>query len=366
VSGADEGFVPGPDAVGRVVYDAAGLNVGAIVPAEAGITPVGHFFTRSHAPPPAIDTATYRLEVDGLVERPLSLSLEALATAFVPVDEVATLVCAGLRRVEFAALGSLNGELPWGADPVSTGRWGGVRLGDVLRAAGVQAAATHVAFTGLDQVARDGAVFGFGGSIGIARALEGPAMLAWSLNGAPLPAAHGAPLRALVPGAIGARSVKWLGRITVTDRESDNYFQQRAYRMLREPVPGAPRDVRTGTAMEAIPRNAVIVAPSAGAAVPAGALMVRGWVIGEGCAPVRMVEVRVDEGPWRSAIVEVPAGAWAWSAWRCGVEVDAGAHRIMVRMADALGENAASLEPVWNVKGYGNNAWSMVEVVATG
>ena len=133
---------------------------------------------------------------------------------------------------------------------------------------------------GLDQVERHGHRFGFGGSVDLAKAMSGDVLLATELNGAPLPPPHGFPVRALVPGWIGARSVKWLGRIEVTTEPSPNYFQTRAYRMAREVNHADPRDVSGGTALTEVPLNTVILAPATGAVLPAGRHRVRGWAMG--------------------------------------------------------------------------------------
>src|SRR5688572_31522463 len=122
----------------RIIHDTAGLNTGewAVIADDHFITPVERFFTRSHAPVPTVDPATWRLEVGGLVERPRGFSLTELAGWFPERTVAATLVCAGLRREEYLSVGPLPGELPWGPEPVSTGRWTGVPLAEVLRAVG--------------------------------------------------------------------------------------------------------------------------------------------------------------------------------------------------------------------------------------
>ncbi len=230
----------------RLIHDADGLNTG-VWPARCDhpVTPVDLFFTRSHAAVPRIDPRTWRLEVGGLVNRTTSFSLEELIRAFPRRHVTATLVCAGLRRNEFLRLGALPGELPWGPEPASTGGWTGLALGDLLQAVGVAERARYVEFLGLDQVERHGHEFGFGGSIDLTKALSAEVILATELNGAPLPPVHGFPLRAVVPGWIGARSVKWLGRITLLEEPSSNYFQSSAYRMQREINPLDPRDCLT-------------------------------------------------------------------------------------------------------------------------
>jgi len=350
----------------RLVHDPDGLNTAAWpVGTDHLVTPVDLFFTRSHAPVPQIDPATWRLEVGGLVDKPKTFSLEELG-AFPRRDVTATLVCAGLRRDEFLTLGPLPGELPWGPEAVSTGRWTGVALRDVLETVEPRDGACHVEFIGLDRVERLGQQFGFGGSIDLAKALSAEVVLASELNGAPLPPAHGFPLRAVVPGWIGARSVKWLGRIRLSAEPSPNYFQSRAYRFQREIDPRDPRDITAGVALSAIPLNAVILHPTANQVVPAGRLLVRGWAMGSGGRPVTAVELSPNGGgDWVQARVSVTGGAWTWSFWEAALHVTPGCHTLAVRATDSAGETQpASLSATWNVKGYNNNAWHRVAIRA--
>lgn len=351
----------------RVVHDEAGLNTG-VWPAAADelVTPVREFFTRSHAPIPRIDLSAWRLELDGLVERPARISLEELRARFPMRRVTATVICAGLRRDEFLALGPLPGELPWGPEAAGTGQWGGVPLREVLLAAGVAERDGFVEFTGLDRVERRGDAFGFGGSIPLAKAFGEEVLLAWELNGEPLTPAHGAPLRAIVPGWIGARSVKWLGRITVRADPSPNYFQTRAYRLQREVNPADPLDVTAGEALGPIPLNAVILDPVAHRIVPAGPVRVRGWAVGTGGQAVTRVELSADGGGvWQPARITRRAGQWAWCLWDAMIDVPRGPAVLVARAADASGaEQPAEPGSTWNVKGYCNNAWHRVPVTA--
>jgi sulfite oxidase len=351
----------------RLVHDAEGLNTGVWpIRPDSLVTPVDRFFTRSHAPVPRIDPTEWRLEVDGLVDRPRSLSLEELRGAFPRRSVTATLVCAGLRRDEFLSLGPLPGELPWGPEAISTGEWTGVALRDLLQAVGVGERARHVEFIGLDDVERHGHRFGFGGSIDLAKALSGEVLLASELNGAPLPAAHGFPIRVVVPGWIGARSVKWLGRITLAEAPSTNYFQSKAYRVLREINAADPRDISAGVAMSRVPLNAVILDPTTDQVVPAGRVRVRGWAMGSEGRPPTAVEVSPNGGAdWVAARIGVKGAAWTWAFWEAAVELAPGGHTLAVRATDGSGATQPrTLGETWNVKGYGNNAWHRVVVRA--
>jgi sulfite oxidase len=349
----------------RLNYDADGLNTACWPPTgDQLITPVDQFFTRSHAQVPRIDPGTWRVDVGGLVQGPRSFSLEELQYDFLQRDVTATLVCAGLRRNEFLTLGPLPGELPWGPEPASTGRWTGVSLADLLNRVGVRRRAHHVEFVGMDRVERHGHRFGFGGSIDLTKALDGEVLLATALNGKPLPPAHGFPVRVVVPGWIGARSVKWLERVILREDPSANYFQTNAYRLQREVHPHDPRDVSAGAALTEIFLNSVIISPTAGQAVPPGQVKVNGWAIGSGGCALTSVEVSVDAGNhWTEARIIGTSGGRSWSHWEVELNLPRGRHTLVVRAADITGvSQPMNVEATWNVKGYNNNAWHRVTV----
>ncbi|HEX6616345.1 MAG TPA: sulfite oxidase [Gemmatimonadales bacterium] len=349
----------------RVMHDEEGLNSGVWpIQTDHFVTPVDRFFTRSHAAVPRVDPATWRLEVGGLVERPRTFSFEELRRGFAQQHVTATLVCAGLRREEFLSLGPLPGETPWGPEAASTGRWTGPSLRDVLHAAGVREGARHVEFIGLDQVDRQGRRFGFGGSIDLAKAMSGEVTLASELNGAPLPAAHGFPLRAVVPGWIGARSVKWLGRITLLEEPSPNYFQRSAYRIQRAINPQDPRDVTSGTALSGVPLNAVIGDPLPDQVIRAGRVQVRGWAMGSMGRRVSSVELSPNGGrDWIAARLSAESEDWTWNFWEATVELAPGRHTLVVRATDSTGTTQPeAVAAAWNVKGYCNNGWHRVAI----
>jgi sulfite oxidase len=299
-----------------------------------------------------------------LVERPAEFSLAQLSRDFPVYEVTATVACAGMRREEFLSLGPLPGELPWGPEPISTGRWSGVSLAAVLQAVGVSSRARHVELVGMDQVERHGHTFGFGGSVDMIKVLEGDVLLAIRMNGEPLPPRHGYPVRAIVPGWIGARSVKWLGRINVLEAPSENYFQVRAYRSLRDIAADDPRDVSQGVALTSIPVNSVIINPAPHAVVSAGPQRVRGWAIGNAGEPVSSVELSADGGnSWSRATLTLPGEKWTWSFWEKEVTLAPGNHVLAARATDSRGSTQpATLTETWNVKGYNNNAWHRVPV----
>jgi sulfite oxidase len=329
------------------------------------VTPRELFFVRNHGDVPSVDTASWRLTVQGMVRRPLRFSLEELRR-LTPHNLTVTLQCAGNRREEMIAVAPIPNELPWGSEAVSTADWRGVALRELLAAVDPEPGAKHVAFAGLDETERHGHRFCFGGSIPIEKAMSSEVLLAYEMNGAALPPIHGAPLRVVVPGYIGARSVKWLSTITVQDTPSDNYFQAKAYRLF--PASAGPENVDwdSGLMLGSFNVSSVILSPADGASVPAGPVVFRGWAFA-GEREVARVDLSADGGrTWTTAQLAAAPSRWAWRLWEATLELPAGEHEVVCRAWDT----AAQTQPehpglVWNFKGYMNNAWHRVRVTCT-
>ena len=317
---------------------------------------------RNHGPIPEVDATTFRLEVGGLVGKELSLSLADLR-AFPRVSLSATLQCAGNRRDELMRVAPIPGEVPWGADGISNAAWSGVRLRDILEAAGVGAGVAHAAFVGLDQVTRHGDTFGFGGSIPIDKALRPETLLVDEMNGAPLPPAHGFPLRVLVSGYIGARSVKWLRGIRLQAEPSDNYFQSKVYRLFPPHAKAETARPEDGVALSENSLNAVICDPEPHANLFAGPLTVRGYALAGGNRRVVRVDVSADGGrTWTTAALE-PGEPWSWQFWEARLTLAKGPAELVARACDnAANSQPEQLESVWNFKGYMNNAQHRVPI----
>lgn len=346
-----------------VVYDRDPLNGGA-PPAEAAATqrtPIDRFFVRNHGPVPDLDPATFRLRVEGRVRRPLELGLADLAASTPRISVPAVLQCAGFRRQELLEVAPIPGELPWGEEPAGSALWSGFRLADLLAAAGPDEGAAHVAFVGLDRCAAGGGETAFGGSIPLAKALSPEVLLADTMNGAPLPAVHGGPLRVVVPGYIGARSVKWVHRIELRDTPSENHYQAKAYRWL----PDARTEVESAEMLGELWINTLVTAPAQGDRLAAGEVTVSGWAVAaEGVA---RVEVSGDGGAtWVAADLADEESPWDWRLWSARLDLAPGAHTLLARAFDRAGraqpETAAER---WNRKGYMNNAWHRVAINAT-
>jgi sulfite oxidase len=323
------------------------------------LTGLDHFYVRSHGTVP--EGGDWRLRVDGLVAAELELTLGELRERFAEHEIVATLQCAGNRRVGLMAVREIPGEAPWGPGAIGTARWRGVALADVLTAAGIRDEAGHVGFCGADVSAEAEPPQRFGGSIPRHKALAPEVLLAWEMNGEPLRPVHGAPLRVVVPGYIGARSVKWLARITALAHESDNHFQAVAYRLLpaeAEVAHGA------GVALGAAAVNAEILTPHEGETVPPGPVAVTGYAFAGDDRRIVRVDVSADGGTrWQQADLLDDLGPWAWRRWRASVPLGPGRAEIVARAWDSAAATQPERPgPLWNPKGYANNGWARVTV----
>lgn len=331
---------------------------------EHMLTPAEVFYSRNHAPVPVLDPQDWSLTVDGLVAAPSEVSLAQLRDRWPTRTVTATLQCAGNRRAGLIAVRDIPGEAPWRDGATSTAEWTGVRLADVLADAGPEPSAAHVALLASDVSQHASPPQQYGGSIPLEKALAEEVLLAWAMNGDPLTPLHGAPVRLVVPGYIGARSVKWLHRITVQHAPSQNYFQAQAYRLL--PADHDPDDGAAGFALGAVALNSAILLPLDGAHIPAGRTTVRGYAFAGGGRRVTRVDVSADGGErWQQADLGADAGCWAWRLWSADVDLPVGDVALVARAWD----DAAALQPadprdVWNPTGYVNNSWPRIEVHA--
>jgi DMSO/TMAO reductase YedYZ molybdopterin-dependent catalytic subunit len=324
------------------------------------VTPIGLHYLLIHYDIPQVDGTSWSLAVDGRVSRELLLDLDALRS--LPSHEVvATMECAGNGR---ARLAPRPVSQPWLLEAVGTGRWRGARLRDVLEQAGVATEATEVLFTGLDRGIENDEEQLFQRSLALADALEPDVLLAYELNGVPLPPQHGFPLRLLVPGWYGMTNVKWLARITLLDEPFTGYQQARGYH-LRE------HEDDEGEPLSRIHPRALMAPPgipdfmSRERTVRAGTVTIEGraW---SGLAPVTAVEVSTDDGAtWQDARLDPPElGRWAWRHWSYDWNAEPGRHVLACRARDEAG-NEQSTEQRWNVGGYANTDVQRVVVTVT-
>src|SRR5579863_3025226 len=330
------------------------------------VTPVEQFYVRNHGTVPACDDR-FELNVNGSVRSPLRLTLSQIKKRFPKTTVMAALQCAGNRRQEMAALAPISGEVPWSSQAIGNALWSGARLRDVLEAAGVGSEARHVAFLGADVIEKEGKRIGFGASVALEKAMAADTLLAYEMNGAPLEPVHGYPLRGIIPGYIGARSVKWLSEITLQREPSDNFYQARSYKIFPPGITAATAEWSRTPALDSVEINAVICAPDAGASLESGPARICGYAIGRGGAALERVEVSVDDGKtWRAADLIGRREPWRWNLWEVRADLPRGRHVIAARARDVDGNEQPSRgEEIWNFKGYGYNAWHRLEVTAT-
>jgi sulfite oxidase len=280
---------------------------------------------------------------------------------------VATLQCAGNRRQDLMEVAPIPGEVPWSAGAIGTAEWSGAPLREVLQAAGVDPGALHAAFTGLDKIEMDDQTFGFGGSIPIEKATSPEVVLAYEMNGKPLTPEHGAPLRVVAPGYIGARSVKWLANIVLQAEPSSNYYQTHAYKIFPPQVDEETADWEKGLMLGELPVNTVICRPTHEGTVSAGPVSVQGYAITGGDRSVERVDVSTDGGEtWTTADLQEGSDPWAWRFWEASVNLSPGRYEFVTRAWDSAANTQPALaEQVWNFKGYMDNSWHRVKVFCT-
>jgi sulfite oxidase len=331
----------------------------------AAVTPLEQFYVRNHGPTPKVDAAELRLRIEGMIRKPVELALDELRGRFADEEVAATLTCAGNRRREMSEIRAVPG-VQWDAGAIGHARWTGIALWRVLDMAELDAGAKHVWFEGLDPIQeKDGSVAPFGGSIPLERARDKrqPAILAHAMNGRPLAPEHGFPLRTVVPGYIGARSVKWLTKIVVSNRPSPNHYVAEAYKVV---ATDSKEELAKTEPIYDFPINAAICSPAAGAALPAGETTFRGYCLppGDGKTTIAKVELSPDGGrTWLPARLEGEAAANCWQLWSAKVMLAAGDHELVVRATDSAGR----VQPErceWNLKGYLFNAWHRCPVKA--
>ena len=299
------------------------------------------FFKRNQGqiPETPVNLGDWRLTVEGLVANELSLSFEDIRR--LPKVEVAnTLECSGNSRSLLKEKASGN---PWTIGGVGNAIWGGIRLGDILEKAGLQENANHVGFEGFDKALGSSGIK-FIRSIPIEKAMSST-LLAYEMNGQPLPLEHGYPLRALALGWTGANCVKWLHKIMVLEQPAEGFFMDKVYRVFQK-----GEDPKSGEVVTDIDIKSIIVEPAGGQALSAGIVPIRGAAYA-GEAGIKKVDVSVDNGAtWHPAELIGLEQPYAWRRWEYLWEIQtAGDYTIMARATDTNG--LANLRPPTGMPG---------------
>lgn len=331
---------------------------------ESFLTPTKHFYIRNHGNIPSLEEQSFRLKIDGLVEATQEFTLAELREKFPKVETVATMTCAGNRRREHNAFQKVSG-VQWDAGAIGNATWEGVRLSDVLKSLRLKEGAAHVWFEGADEIALPDGKTNFGASIPIEKAMGDDAanpgaMLAWGMNGEALTAEHGYPLRTVVPGYIGARSVKWLNRIVVSDRPSPNHYVKSAYKVVTEDSAVMQAEQNP---IYRFPINVAICDPAPEATVQ-GTAKVRGYALPTGLAEsrVRRVEVSANGGRrWVEAKLLDEHVPYTWTRWEAEVPLTDRSTRLIARATDSAGGQTPD-RVTWNRHGYLYNGWHPVPI----
>jgi DMSO/TMAO reductase YedYZ molybdopterin-dependent catalytic subunit len=304
------------------------------------------FFDRNQGqlPDRADSLEDWRLHIHGVVEKPVSFSYEEILR--MPKVTVSnTLECSGNSRSLLTKKASGN---PWTIGGVGNAIYGGIWLRDLLDLTGVQETAGHVAFEGMDTPLGKSKIK-FIRSIPINKALEST-LLAYEMNGEPLPLKHGYPLRALALGWTGANCVKWLNRITVLEQPYEGFFMDKVYRVFQK-----GEDPKTGKITTGIKLKSIITQPLNNETSHTGSITILGAAYAGEDRVVR-VDVSVDKGKtWYPATFIGPDEPFAWRQWQFVWEVTvSGEYDIMARAHDSKGHQQP-LTAEWNVQGYFNN-----------
>lgn len=314
------------------------------------VTPTNRVFVRNNLFTTEFSEANHVVEIKGLVDKPLKLTVADLKSMFKGTSTVAMIECAGAGRTAFSPVPR---GTPWPATGgMSCPKWNGVRLGDVLKAAGIRSDGAHVSFTGADfgalptipKVAR---------SVPLWKALEEHSMIVYGMNDGPLPVVHGAPIRVMIPGWAGSASVKWLASIEVLSAPLKGPYMDSSYRMPRHPVAPGSKMPTDAVSTEGWPIKSMITNPAPNASFKMGKpVLVAGhaWVAE---ADIERVELSFDEGrSWQNAQLNAKAAKYAWQTFSYAYTPRGpGYMTVLARATDSKG-NTQPIVTAWNPLGY--------------
>lgn len=341
--------------------------------AGAFITPTQLFYIRNHLPVPVVDSKEWRLTVQGEGVRSVELSLNDLRTQFKRHEITATMQCTGNRRNEYNDVKKVKG-LEWEGGSIGNAQWAGVRLRDVLISAGLSyhdSNVSHVQFEGLDS---DGQGQYYGASIPLNKAMDtfGDVLLAYEMNGEPLTRDHGAPVRILAPGVAGCRSVKWLGKITTSDKESASFWQQKDYKTFNPSIDWDSVEWEKSPAIQSMPVTSLICEPAQGSTIDDDEVSVKGYAWSGGGNSIIRVDVSADGGAtWHEASLTKeaakPGRGWSWALWQATIPLPKDCKgKEMTLVCKAVDESCntqpESAGPIWNLRGVNCNSWHRVNI----
>ena len=327
------------------------------------ITPNDRHFIRNNGLVPQIDATDWTLTVDGEVHTPLVLTLEQLKR-FKQYTYALQIECGGNGRAGFNPPAKGN---QWTYGAIGCATYTGVKMRDVLHSAGLKNSAVYTGYYGEDpHLSGDPNKIPISRGTPISKALDEHTLIAWEMNGQPLPALHGFPLRVVTPGWPGSTSIKWLKRIFVRNKEHDGAkMTGYSYRVPRYKIaPGSHIPKQDMKIIESMPVKSLITFPKSPLNLKnKKSLLVRGhaWA---GDRSVQDVHLSINFGAsWLKTSLTAPINPYAWQNWNTVINFpQKGYYEIWARATDSAGEMQPMVVPGWNPKGYLNNAMHRIAV----
>ena len=331
-------------------------------------TPVEKFFVRNNGqiPEEAKEPEKWKIVIDGDVKKKLELTLGELKSKFKPMTQRMVLECGGNGRSQFNPPARGN---QWTNGGVGCAEWTGVRVADVLKAAGLKPSAVFSGHYGADpHLSGDAAKDALSRGVPIRKMLDQNNLIVWAMDGKPLTNIHGAPVRLIIPGWPGSLSSKWLKRIWIRDKPHDGQgMGGTSYRVAIKPmVPGDKPDEKNFRDLESMPVRSIITNPANGAKLASGtrdvALRGAAWA---GDNVVEAVDISIDYGSsWKPAKITPPRNRYDWQRWTATAKLPGdGYYEIWVRAADNRGNRQPHTTGNWNPQGYGGNAMHRIAVL---
>ncbi|KAM7267797.1 hypothetical protein ACFE04_009963 [Oxalis oulophora] len=345
------------------------------------VTPVHLFYKRNHGPIPIVDDIqSYYVVISGLIDNPKKIFMKDIRS-LPKYDVTATLQCAGNRRTAMSKTRAVRG-VGWGVSALGNAVWSGAKLADVLELIGIPkltsttgSSGKHVEFVSIDRCKEEKGG-PYKGSIPLSQATnpEADVLLAYEMNGETLNRDHGYPLRVVVPGVIGARSVKWLDSINVVAEECQGFFMQKDYKMFPPSVNWDNIDWSTRRPQNDFPVQSVICSLEDVNVIKPGKVLVKGYALSGGGRGIERVDVSIDGGKtWVEASRFQKTGSpyvsddmksdkWAWVLFELTADIPHSTEIVAKAVDSSANVQPESVEDVWNLRGILNTSWHRVQV----
>ncbi|XP_038998353.1 sulfite oxidase-like [Hibiscus syriacus] len=345
------------------------------------VTPVDLFYKRNHGPIPVVDDIErYCINITGLIETPKKLYMRDVR--MLPKFNVtAILQCAGNRRTAMSKTRKVRG-VGWDVSAIGNAVWGGAKLADVLELVGIpkltsstRSGGKHVEFVSIDKCKEENGG-PYKASIPLSQATnpEADVLLAYEMNGEPLNRDHGYPLRVIVPGVIGARSVKWLDSINIIAEECQGFFMQKDYKMFPPSVDWDNIDWSTRRPQMDFPVQSVICSLEDVQSIKPGKITISGYAASGGGRGIERVDVSIDGGKtWIEAsrfqktgipyiLDHESSDKWAWVLFKITVDIPRSTQIVAKAVDSGANVQPENVQDIWNLRGILNTSWHRVEV----